>query len=191
MKAAAVRSVRRLIPRRERPTQRVALGLGIVALILGTAISILNDNAEVKVAGVVVTVLVLSSLILSMIGMLVELLVVVCCLATVFAVHGFSERQLSISGYVLILVTSLVGVLQARRRDALGLREVSAETVLSLISERLLVQAQLPSVPDGWTVQIEQRPADGAAICGDFVANRLVCEEGSRVLHLAVVDVSG
>jgi serine phosphatase RsbU (regulator of sigma subunit) len=191
MKAAAVRNLRRLVPRRERPTQRVALALGIATLILGTALSILNDNTEVKIAGVVVIVLVLSSLILSMVGMLVELVVVACCLATVFAVHGFSERQLSISGYVLIVVTSLVGVLQARRRDALGLREVSAETVLSLISERLLVQAQLPSVPDGWTVQIEQRPADGAAICGDFVANRLVCKDDSRVLHLAVVDVSG
>jgi len=185
------RSLRRIVPRRERPTQRVALGLGIVALVLGTALSILNDNTEVKIAGVVVTVLVLSSLILSMVGMLVELLVVVCCLATVFTVHGFSEKQLSISGYVLIAVTSVVGVVQARRRDALGLREVSAETVLSLISERLLVQAQLPSVPDGWGVEIEQRPADGAAICGDFVANRLVCAQDSRILHLAVVDVSG
>jgi serine phosphatase RsbU (regulator of sigma subunit) len=189
--AHAVRSLRRLVPRRERPTQRVALGLGVAALILGTALSILNDNTEVKIAGVVVTVLVMSSLILSMVGMLVELVVVVCCLATVFAIHGFSEEQLSISGYVLIVVTSLVGVLQARRRDALGLREVSAETVLSLISERLLVQAQLPSVPDGWTVEIEQRAAHGAAICGDFVANRLIREQESRVLHLAVVDVSG
>ena len=186
-----VRSLRRLVPRRERPTQRVALWLAIVALVLGTLLSILNDNTEIKIAGVVVIVLVLSSLILSMVGMLVELLVVVGCLATVFAVHGFSEEQLSISGYVMIVVTSMVGVLQARRRDALGLREVSAETVLSLISERLLVQAELPSVPDGWAVEVEQRPADGAAFCGDFVANRLVCEQDSRVLHLAVVDVSG
>jgi len=81
--------------------------------------------------------------------------------------------------------------LQARRRGALGLREVSAETVIGLIRERLLVQNQLPSVPDGWTVEVQQRPADGAAISGDFVSNRLVCDGNQRVLHLAVVDVSG
>ncbi len=191
MRPGLVRSLRRLLPRRERPTQRVALGLAVSALVIGTVVSILNDNAQVKIAAVVIIVVVLSSLILSMVGMLVELGVVICCLATVFAVHGISEKQLSLSGYVMILVTSLVGVLQARRRDSLGLREVSAETVIGLISERLLVQAQLPTVPDGWTVEIEQRPADGAAISGDFVANRLAAEDGRQVLHLAVVDVSG
>jgi len=82
-------------------------------------------------------------------------------------------------------------VLQARRRDALGLREISAEGVIGLISERLLVQSQLPSVPDGWMVEVQQRAADGAALSGDFVANRLVAEGDARVLHLVVVDVSG
>jgi Stage II sporulation protein E (SpoIIE) len=191
MSPGVVRNLRRYLPRRERPTQRVALGLAVAALLVGTGLSIINNNAQVKIAAVIVIVVVLSSLILSTVGMLVEMAVVIGCLTAVFAVHGVSEKQLSISGYVMILVTSLVGVLQARRRDALGLREVSAETVIGLISERLLVQAQLPAVPDGWAVDIEQRPAYGAAICGDFVANRLVCEEDSRVLHLAVVDVSG
>ena len=46
-------------------------------------------------------------------------------------------------------------------------------------------------MPDGWTVEIQQRPADGAAISGDFVSNRLVCDGDEQVLHLAVVDVSG
>jgi Stage II sporulation protein E (SpoIIE) len=191
MSPGVVRNLRRYLPRRERPTQRVALGLAVAALLLGTALSIINDNTEFKIAAVIVIVVVLSSLILSTVGMLVELAVMIGCMSTVFSIHGFSEKQLSISGYVMISVTSLVGVLQARRRDALGLREVSAETVIGLISERLLVQAQLPAVPDGWAVDIEQRPAYGAAICGDFVANLLVCEEDSRVLHLAVVDVSG
>ena len=191
MSAGSVRSLRRFLPKRERPTQRVALILAITSLVLGTALSIIDNNAEIKVAGVVIIVVVLSSLILSMVGMLIEMAVVVGCLIVVFSVHGLNEGQLSISGFVMIAATSLVGVLQARRRDALGLREVSAETVIGLIRERLLVQNQLPVVPDGWTVEIQQRPADGAAISGDFVSTRLVCDGEQRVLHLAVVDVSG
>lgn len=183
--------LRRFLPRRERPTQRVALALAVIALALGTAVSIINDNAEVKVAGVVIIVVVLCSLILSMNGMLVLMGTVALCLIAVFAVHGLNAKQLSWSGFVMVVVTGLVGVIQAHRRDALGLKEVSAETVIGLIRERLLVQSQLPSVPDGWTVEIQQRPADGAAICGDFVSNRLVSDGTGQQLHLAVIDVSG
>jgi serine phosphatase RsbU (regulator of sigma subunit) len=85
----------------------------------------------------------------------------------------------------------VVAVVQASRRDRLGLRQVSAEKVIGLIRDRLLVQAQLPAVPDGWTIEVQQRPADGAAIAGDFVANRLVYDGTNQVLHLAVIDVSG
>jgi serine phosphatase RsbU (regulator of sigma subunit) len=190
MRPAIVRSLSRLL-HRERPTQRGALALAVAALVVGTLVSIANNNTEVKLAAVVVIVVVLSSLVLNTVGMLVELAVVICCILALFSVRGTSERQLSYSGYAMILVTSVVGVLQARRRDALGLREVSAETVIGLISERLLVQTQLPEVPEPWLVEIEQRPADGAAICGDFVANRLLSDGDSAVLHLAVVDVSG
>ncbi|MGI8665350.1 MAG: PP2C family protein-serine/threonine phosphatase [Jatrophihabitans sp.] len=183
--------MRRLLPRHERPTQRVALVLAIAWLAAGTCWSIIDNNTEVKVAGVIIIVVVMSSLILSMVGMLVLMGAVVLSLTAVFSVHGLNAGQLSVSGFVMVAVTGLVGVVQARRRDALGLREVSAETVIGLIRERLLVQSQLPSVPDGWTVEIQQRPADGAAISGDFVSNRLVCEGSSQILHLAVIDVSG
>jgi serine phosphatase RsbU (regulator of sigma subunit) len=191
MSAGFVRNLRRWVPRRERPTQRVALLLASVTLVLGTAWSILDDNNRVKVAGVIIIVIVLSSLILSVNGMLALLGLVALCLTTVFRVHGLNSAQLSPSGFVMVLVTGVVGVLQARRRDALGLKEVSAETVIGLIRERLLVQSQLPSVPDGWTVEIEQRPADGAAISGDFVSTRLVSTPAGQHLHLAVIDVSG
>ncbi|HET6209821.1 MAG TPA: PP2C family protein-serine/threonine phosphatase [Jatrophihabitans sp.] len=191
MTAGFVRNLRRFMPRRERPTQRVALLLAVITLVLGTAWSILDDNNHVKVAGVVIIVIVLSSLMLSVNGMLALLGLVALCLTTVFRVHGLNSAQLSPSGFVMVVVTGVVGVLQARRRDALGLKEVSAETVIGLIRERLLVQAQLPSVPDGWTVEIEQRPADGAAISGDFVSTRLVNTPTGQQLHLAVIDVSG
>jgi serine phosphatase RsbU (regulator of sigma subunit) len=116
---------------------------------------------------------------------------VVACLAWVFSLHGVNEKQLSISGFVMIGVAGLVALIQAARRDRLGLKQVSAEKVIGLIRDRLLVQAQLPAVPDGWSVEIQQRPADGAAIAGDFVSNRLIGDGKTQVLHLAVIDVSG
>jgi serine phosphatase RsbU (regulator of sigma subunit) len=185
------RGLRRLRPRRERPTERVGLALSLFVLVLGTVWSIIDDNEQVKVAGVTIIVIVLSSLILTMRGMLILSAAVCICLAVVFKVHGLNASQLSISGFVMIGTVLVVGVLQAGRRDRLGLRQVSAEKVIGLIRDRLLVQAQLPAVPPGWTVEIQQRPADGAAIAGDFVSNRLVSDGTSAVLHLAVIDVSG
>jgi serine phosphatase RsbU (regulator of sigma subunit) len=93
------------------------------------------------------------------------------------------------------MLVGLVGALRTRHRDRLGLRQVSAETVLGLIRDRALVQARVPSVPPGWTVDIQQRPAHGAVLSGDFVANRLVRtgtgNDAGQVLHLAVIDVAG
>jgi hypothetical protein len=189
--AGFVRNLRRFVPRRERPTQRAALALAASTLVLGTIWSILDNNNEVRVGGVIIIVIVMSSLVLNVNGMLALLGLVVLCLTTVFRLHGMGSSQLSLSGFVMVAVTGLVGVIQARRRDALGLKEISAETVIGLIRERLLVQSQLPSVPEGWTVEIQQRPADGAAISGDFVSTRLVCTPAGQTLHLAVIDVSG
>lgn len=160
-------------------------------MIAGTILSIVDDNRQVKVAGVAIIVIVLSSLVLTLRGMLILGLALVGCLTAVFTIHGLNPNQLSISGFVMIGTVLIVGILQAGRRDRLGLRQVSAEKVIGMIRDRLLVQAQMPVVPDGWTVEVQQRPADGAAIAGDFVSNRVVCNGTSKVLHLAVVDVSG
>jgi serine phosphatase RsbU (regulator of sigma subunit) len=185
------RALRRLRPRRERPTERVALPMALIVLFLGTWLSIENYNKQIKVAGVVIIVVVLSMLVLSWRSMLILQAGVVACLAWVFSLHGVNEKQLSISGFVMIGVAGLVALIQAARRDRLGLKQVSAEKVIGLIRDRLLVQAQLPAVPDGWSVEIQQRPADGAAIAGDFVSNRLIGDGKTQVLHLAVIDVSG
>jgi hypothetical protein len=165
--------------------------MALIVLFLGTWLSIENYNKQIKVAGVVIIVVVLSMLVLSLRTMLILQAGVVACLAWVFSLHGVNEKQLSISGFVMIGVAGLVALIQAARRDRLGLKQVSAEKVIGLIRDRLLVQAQLPVVPDGWSVEIQQRPADGAAIAGDFVSNRLICDGKTPVLHLAVIDVSG
>ncbi|MGX7679154.1 PP2C family protein-serine/threonine phosphatase [Jatrophihabitans sp. DSM 45814] len=186
------RSLQRLRPRRERPTERVELSLCLFVLIAGTAWSISDNNRQIKVASVMIIVIVVSSLILTSRSMWILTASIAVCLTIVFAVHGLNSRQLSVSGFVMISIALVVAVAQARRRDRLGLRQVSAEKVIGLIRDRLLVQAQLPEVPTGWSVDIEQRPADGAAIAGDFVSNRLVRNAaGEQILHLAVIDVSG
>jgi serine phosphatase RsbU (regulator of sigma subunit) len=185
------RPLRGLRPRWKRPPERMALVVFLLCMVVGTAWSIEDDNRQVKVASVMVTVIVLSSLILSSRGMWIISGAIVACLAVVFRVHGVNPSQLSISGFVMIAIALTVALLQTIRRDRLGLKQVSAERVIGQIRDRLLVQAQLPELPDGWTVEVEQRPADAAAIAGDFVSSRLVLEGEHAVLHLAVIDVSG
>jgi serine phosphatase RsbU (regulator of sigma subunit) len=174
-----------------RPSERALAASAMLALLLGTGWSLLAHDTQVEVAVVVSTVVVLSSLVLGLRRMLMVLAAAALCFGLVLLVHGGQPSQLLTPGLVMVLVAALVAGVRARRRDRLGLRQVSAETVLGLIRDRVLVQAQLPSVPAGWTVEIQQRPAHGAAISGDFVATRLVTEDASQVLHLAVIDVAG
>jgi serine phosphatase RsbU (regulator of sigma subunit) len=165
----------------------------VTALLLGAGWSLLTGSTQVEVVAVVVVVMVLSALLLSLRALLRLLATAALCLGSVL-IPGARSHRLSESGVVMIVVATLIALvasIQARRRDRLGLRQVSAETVLGLIRDRLQVQAQLPSVPAGWNVEIQQRPAHGAAISGDFVANRLVGQASGQVLHLAVIDVAG
>ena len=166
------------------------------ALALGTGWSLLAGDAELDVMAVAVVVAVLSSLLLSLRWMLVLLASAALCLGlvTLVQVRGGHWNHLSTPALVLVAVTvlvGLVGALRARHRDRLGLRRVSAETVLGQIGERALAQARVPSVPAGWAVDIQHRPAHGAVLSGDFVANRLVRDGAGQVLHLAVIDVAG
>jgi serine phosphatase RsbU (regulator of sigma subunit) len=192
MRVASIRrGLRRLRPRRKRPTERVALAVSLGVLVVGTAWSILDNNNQVKIAAVTTIVIVLASLVVTMRSLIILSGVVVVCLTTVFTVHGISADQLSLSGLVMIATALLVAMVQAHRRDRLGLKQMSAEQVIGLIRDRLLVQARLPELPHGWTIEIGQQPADGAAIAGDFVSSRLIRDEHQQILHIAVIDVSG
>jgi serine phosphatase RsbU (regulator of sigma subunit) len=172
------------------PSERMAAASAVLVLLLGAGWSLLAQNIQIEVAVVVSTVVVLSSLALRLRRLLMLLAVAALCLGVALMQEGQPGR-LSTSGLAMALVAALVAVAQARRRDRLGLRQLSAETVLGLIRDRALVQALPPTVPAGWLVEIQQRPADGAALSGDFVANRLVTRGSSQVLHLAVIDVAG
>ena len=193
---ACLRVARRWGMRARRLSEPAVAVLTATALALGTGWSLLARNADLAGMAVAVVVAVLSSLLLSLRWMLALLAAAALCLGlvTVVGARDGSWSGFSTPGLVLVAVTALVGLvgaLRARHRDRLGLRQVSAETVLGLIRERTLVQARVPSVPAGWTVDIQQRPAHGAVLSGDFVANRLVRTDAGQVLHLAVIDVAG
>jgi len=119
------------------------------------------------------------------------------CLALLIAlvVSGTSlmapGARASASGVALMVAVALTSIAQAVRRERLGLGQVSAETVIGQVRGRLRVQAEVPPMPPGWSVDVQQRAADGAAIAGDFVSSRLTATEAGPVLDLAVVDVSG
>ena len=187
---------RRFRGRLRRPSERAIVVLAMPAMPLTTGWSVLAGGSLAAVVAVAVVVVASSLLLLSLRALLGLLAVAAGCLGLVLvsAVLGLPAGRLSESGVLLAAGTVLVGAvaaLRARRRDRLGLRQVSAETVLAMIRDRAVVQARLPAVPSGWHVDIQQRPAHRAALSGDFVANRLVDEGHGQVLHLAVIDVAG
>jgi len=181
--------------RARRLSERTVAAVTATVLALGAGWSLWAGNAELDMVAVAVVVAALSLPLLSLRWMLALESTAALCLGLVSLVEFRTEHwsQPSVPALVLAAGTVLVGsagVLRAHRRDRLGLRRVSAETVLGLIRDRTVVQAEVPSVP-GWTVDIQHRPAHGAVLSGDFVANRLVRNGDRQVLHLAVIDVAG
>lgn len=102
---------------------------------------------------------------------------------------------LSPGSALVFLAVAAVSWDQAVGRDQLGVRQARPDRILLELRQRLLVQAEVPPLPRGWSVEVELRPADDAGLAGDFVASRLADEPGPGgarpVLHLVLVDVSG
>ena len=96
---------------------------------------------------------------------------------------------------LVFLVVSWVSWVQARRRDALGVRRARPDRILFDLRERLRVQGEVPPLPPGWGIEVELRPADDAGLAGDFVSSRVhvvhPADGPHTVLDLVLVDVSG
>lgn len=163
-------------------------GAAIVAVL--AAVVCLMDPGNFKLATTETIVLVLSALALRAIALAALSLVVGICVAIGATVSG-DEVVVSISGVVLLMAVAIVNVLQAVRRDRLGLGRTSAESVIGQVRRRLRVQGEVPALPEGWQVDVQQLAADGAAIAGDFVSSRVHEVDGAPVLDIVVVDVSG
>lgn len=84
-----------------------------------------------------------------------------------------------------ITIVALLGF--AAHRERLGLQGAPGELMLVDLRDRIAAHGQVPSLPDGWSVDTTLRPAHAEAFSGDFVvtANR------PGLLELALVDVSG
>jgi serine phosphatase RsbU (regulator of sigma subunit) len=167
----------------------IVFGLWIAVLAGGSLLSAMEPTGQIKIAGLGTLLILFASLTLTM--RTIPLFLAAVVLSVIIVEQTPDQARLSLTGIALLVAASLAAWLQARRRERLGLRQVSAESVLELIRDRLDVQAQIPEIPDGWTLDVARRAADGAAISGDFVATRLTGADGDQVLHLAIVDVSG
>jgi serine phosphatase RsbU (regulator of sigma subunit) len=176
--------------RKKRLNPWTILAGSFVPLGFVTWLAAFDPSAQVRIIGIGTIILLLSSVYLSIRTMNVMLLALLISVITVVSVRGV-KGNLTYTGAATIGVASAVSWLQVRRRQRLGLKHVRAETVIELIRDRLELQAQLPDIPPGWSIEVERRAANQAAISGDFVACRLTGPETAQVLHLAVVDVTG
>lgn len=181
--ARRLRQTWRQLPERTRFVAAVA------AAAVGFLVSAFSPS-NFKVAATEAMVLVLSALALRALALVLLSAIVVAGVALAVAFLG-DRAQLSLSGALLLLAVAVVNVVHAVRRDRLGLGRTSAESVIGQVRRRLRVQGEVPSLPDGWHVDVQQLAADGAAIAGDFVSSRVHHVDGSAVLDIALVDVSG
>ena len=124
-----------------------------------------------------------------------RLLLLGAVLLVLLVVSARGGHVLSAGSIGVFLVVAAVAHDQASRRDQLGVRQGRPDRILLELRQRLLVQAEMLPLPEGWGVEVELRPADDAGLAGDFVASRLDMEPGPGgarpVLHLVLVDVSG
>lgn len=163
------------------------IGLSIVALLGGAAC--IAWPLTYRLAAVETLVLVVAAFVLRPPAMICLALIVAALVSVVVRVDD--EAIISASGVVLLVAVCIAGIVQGVRRERLGLGQASPESVIGDVRARMRVQAEVPSMPPGWNVEVQQRAADGAAIAGDFVSSRLTVTPAGRVLDLAVVDVSG
>jgi hypothetical protein len=191
MSISARRLVRRARFRLRRLSDRSVFALALLVAVIGTAWSFL-DYSHVRVPSVAIIVMVFGSLILTGRAMIGVVLFLTACVLAVLSYHHAVSTQLSFSGGVMLVSVAIVCVVQTARRDALGLRRMSAESVLESVGEQLRAQGRIPVLPSGWNVDVAQNAAFGAAFAGDFVSSRVHTDrDGATYLDLVVVDVSG
>ena len=182
------RSALRRVTRLSDTTFTVA---AVVAAIGGTVWSFVDYN-DVRIPSVAVIVLVFSSLVLGGRAMISLVVLLIACSVIVAVAHPNALGiQFSYTGVVMLVVVAVVAMVQSVRRDSLGLRRVSAETVLSRVGDQLDTQGTLPELPTGWHITVARHTPYGASIAGDFVSARVQDVGGVPVLDVALVDVSG
>jgi hypothetical protein len=167
------------------------LGLGVL-IVLGAALMF----AEPTYVGAVVLMvpMFLGSLTLAprRIRVLVPLILVALLVETLAEVLE-PESELIMGrrlvGAAVIVLLGLVMLVVAYRRERLGVAGLRGDAMLLDLHERITRQGVVPTLPDGWYVDVAIRSAEGTSFAGDFLVVDL--DDGRRMLSLALVDVSG
>ena len=172
----------------------VGAAAALVALAGGLALGALADPDLMRPGTVLAVPVLLGGLSLPLREF--RILVFGCVLLGALVAAARGLWVLSAGSVLIFVVVVAVSYEQTRRRERLGvLRRARPDQILLDLRERLRVQGEVPSLPPGWGMEVELRPADDAGLAGDFVVSRahsVETEDGRHdLLDLALVDVSG
>jgi hypothetical protein len=165
--------------------------IAIAGALAVLAISLVANGHNFRIVTGEAVVLAAASLLLLLRWMLALMVVIAVCVVVVLMDGGPSEVSFNPASLLVLFVIGGVALVGAARRQALGLGNVSAESVIEKLRAQLRIQGSVPPLPGGWHVDVEQRAAHGAAIAGDFVSCRVHDVGGDMHLDLVLVDVSG
>ena len=182
---AVRRSVRTAVRRTAPPENRV-LTILVLATVLITA-AIMRWPGIVPMDALVVPLL-LSSLLLGPRQLPWFVVFLMVALMLTLTRQGSVETRTVFAVAILFLLSFII-LLTSFRRTRLGVAGVLGESMLVDLRDRILGQAGIPALPDGWYAESALRSAGGTPFAGDFiVATRT---RDGRFLNVAVVDVSG
>lgn len=131
-----------------------------------------------------IVTLLLGGLFLSVRALFYLVIVIAVGLVMMIAEGGIVPGQV-----VGVLLSSLLVMWWVRFRSRLGLKGTSGDLMLVDLRDQLIAHARVPSLPGGWHVDTEIRPAHGSSFSGDFFVTYL--NEQHETLDIVIVDVSG
>jgi hypothetical protein len=86
-----------------------------------------------------------------------------------------------------VFLIGLIILLSSFRRTRLGVAGAQGESMFVELRDRLLRQAKIPALPEGWLVESALTSAGGTLFAGDFI----VAARTEERFEVALVDVSG
>lgn len=130
--------------------------------------------------------LVVGSLVLSP-RRLVWFVIGVLALAVVALAGRTNPTAVTATTTACMFVIGLIILMAAFRRARLGVAGVQGESMFVDLRDRILRQATIPALPDGWLIETALTSAGGTLFAGDFI----VATRQGDLVETALVDVSG
>jgi hypothetical protein len=98
-----------------------------------------------------------------------------------------NTTPLTATAVICVFLVGLIILLSAFRRTRLGVAGAQGESMFVELRDRLLRQAKIPALPEGWLVESALTSAGGTLFAGDFI----VAARTEERFEVALVDVSG